>query len=104
MSKRSIQVDFSTNCSAAVLESKPVINGIVTARPSSAPISATQRAVPGFLSLPTASTRRPKTIGSQIAVLRIGKACISVVSPPYLPPSVTNRVRSPSMPMIMANA
>lgn len=103
MSKRSIQVDFSTNCSAAVLESKPVISGIVTARPSSEPISAIQRAVPGFLSLPTASTRRPKTIGSQIAVLRIGKACIKL-SPPYLPPSVTNRVRSPSMPMIMANA
>lgn len=49
MSKRSIQVDFSTNCSAAVLESKPVISGIVTARPSSEPISATQRAVPDFV-------------------------------------------------------
>ncbi len=81
------------------------MSGIVTANPSSEPISATQRVTPGFRSVPTARTRRPNTIGSQMAVLRIGNADMSgFLSFSYLPPSVTNRVRSPSMPMIIANA
>src|SRR5690242_14584471 len=76
MLNRSIQFACSTNCNAAVDESKPVISGMVTIKPRTEPISATQRAGAGLRSLPTARTRRPNTIGNQIATLRIGKECM----------------------------
>ncbi len=72
MLKRSIQFAFSTNCRSAVLESKPVISGIVTMKLTTEPISAIQRAGAGFRSEPIARTRRPTRIGNQIAILRIG--------------------------------
>jgi hypothetical protein len=76
MLKRSIQVAFSTNCRSAVLESKLVNSGIVTIKLRTEPISASQRAGPGFLSEPIARTRRPNRIGNQIAILKIGYVCI----------------------------
>ncbi len=79
MLKRSIQFDCSTNCSFAVFESKSVINGIVTMKLSTEPISASQRTGAGLRSEPTARITTPKTIGIQIAILRIGYVCI--VSP-----------------------
>src|SRR5579875_1171637 len=76
MLNRSIQFACSMNCSAALDVSKPVISGRVTIKPRTEPISATQRAGAGLRSEPTARTRTPKMIGSQIATLRIGKECI----------------------------
>src|ERR1700676_1400734 len=103
MWKRSIQTDFSSNCSAAEELQKPVISGMlnlqiqtnysanagaaeelskpviremVTISLRIEPINASQREGPGLRSLPTASTRMPTMIGNQIAKLRMGKECI----------------------------
>src|SRR5690606_13613331 len=58
---------------SAVEASKPVYSGIVTARPTSEPSSASPRAKPGFSSRPISMTTRPKMIGTKIASDSQGK-------------------------------
>ncbi len=66
MLKRSIQAWFSTNCMAALVVSKPEISGSVTRKDSTAATSAIQRTAPALLSRPSASSRPPQTMGSQM--------------------------------------
>ena len=69
MLKRSIHMNFSTNCMFAEVVSNPVINGTVTSKPKMEPINATQRTPRAQLSLPKASRRTPKMMGVQMARL-----------------------------------
>src|SRR4030042_4856806 len=66
-----IQAAFSTNCIAEVPMSNPVTSGIATARPSSAPANAIQRASAALRSEPVASTATPARIGTQMTRERI---------------------------------
>src|SRR5438132_581224 len=78
MLKRAIHGRSSTNCIAAV-RSKSVHRGMATAKPSTAPASAVQRAVAGSRSLPMTSTAMPKAIGTQMARERSGSPWSIVV-------------------------
>ena len=69
MLKRSIHIDFSTNCMADVPNSNWVYSGTVTARLNKAPIRAIQRTTLACSSRPMASNTTPKKIGDQMARL-----------------------------------
>src|SRR5690606_10723658 len=79
MLKRSIQGLSSWNWKALVPVSKPVKSGIVTRKPSTEPMSASQRAICALRSEPVAKIAAPNRIGIQIARLSQGVSAVIVV-------------------------
>src|SRR6185312_11368048 len=82
MSKRGTHSICSTNCIAAVVVSKSIHSGIVTANPASAPISAIQRACAASRSSRITSVARPATMGTKMASERYGIARALSDDPP----------------------
>ena len=105
--KCAIQGESSTNCiSATGLNS--VHSGTHSARPSTAPTSAVQRAGSGLRSLPMASTSTPKAIGTQITSERRYPWNIVIVvgvrGPYSLRRKTQKKLRSAKTPKIIVKA